>query len=287
VSERWPEASEWAYWVDTFGLDSAHDYDPVWKKCLELKVSPTFHSPASGLVNRSSISNYMFNQIGMFGDAGHALCKSLFLGGVTRRFPELRCAFLEGGAGWGTMLYADLVSRWRKRNLEALQKLDPTRLDRGAYAEYFREYGGKLVEEGRIDRLWEDRLTQGAPLDPRTHDDFSKCRIEKVEEVRDLFVPNFFFGCEADDPTNGWAFDAKRNPFGAKTNAMFGSDISHWDVPDPLEVVEEAYEMVEHEQIAEDDFRSFMFGNAVKLFTGANPDFFRGTSIERDIHPAR
>ena len=28
---------------------------------------------------------------------------------------------------------------------------------------------------------------------------------------------------------------------------MFGSDISHWDVPDMTEVLEEAYEMVEHE----------------------------------------
>lgn len=281
VAERYPEASQWAYWVDTFGLDSAYDYDPLWQKCLDLKVSPSFHSPSSGWANRASISNYMFNQIGMFSEASHALCKSLFLGGVTRRFPDLRFAFLEGGAAWGATLYSDLISRWSKRNIEAMHKLDPELLDRAAYEEYFRKYGGKLIENGRIDRLWEDRLTLNVRLDADTIDDFAHCKIEKPEDIRDLFVPNFFFGCEADDPMTGLAFDTKRNPFGVKINAMFGSDISHWDVPDPLEIVEEAYEMVEHGQIDEEDFRTFTFASAARLLGGTNPDFFKGTAVEK------
>ena len=35
-------------------------------------------------------SNYVYNHIGHFAAVGEALCKSLLLGGVTRRFPELR-----------------------------------------------------------------------------------------------------------------------------------------------------------------------------------------------------
>ncbi len=31
------------YWFDMIGLDSAYDYDPVWHRCRELGVSPTFH----------------------------------------------------------------------------------------------------------------------------------------------------------------------------------------------------------------------------------------------------
>ncbi len=54
------------------------------------------------------------------------------------------------------------------------------------------------------------------------------------------FVPNFYFGCEADDPITAGAFDAKRNPFGARLNVVFGSDIGHFDVPDMNEVTEEA-----------------------------------------------
>ena len=53
------------------------------------------------------------------------------------------------------------------------------------------------------------------------------------------------FGCEADDPINAWAFNERVNPFGARLRAMFGSDISHWDVPDMAESVHEAWEQVE------------------------------------------
>jgi hypothetical protein len=46
------------------------------------------------------------------------------------------------------------------------------------------------------------------------------------------------------------------------------------------EVVEEAYELVEHGAITPDDFRDFVFTNPVKLWTAMNPDFFKGTVVE-------
>ena len=61
---------------------------------------------------------------------------------------------------------------------------------------------------------------------------------------------------------------------------MFGSDIAHWDVPDMAEVLDEAWEMVEHGWIDEADFQDFIFTNPVRFFTGANPDFFDGTVVE-------
>jgi predicted TIM-barrel fold metal-dependent hydrolase len=48
-----PEAGAFSYWIDTFGLDSEHDYDPVWAKCVELGISgillraPTLSAAAS------------------------------------------------------------------------------------------------------------------------------------------------------------------------------------------------------------------------------------------------
>ena len=98
----------------------------------------------------------------------------------------------------------------------------------------------------------------------------------------DLFVEPFYFGCEADDPMNAWAFNAKVNPLGAKLKAVFSSDIGHWDVPDMREVVEEAYELVEHELINEEDFRDFMFTNTVNLYGKVNPVFFDGTAVETE-----
>ena len=39
-----------------------------------------------------------------------------------------------------------------------------------------------------------------------------------------------------DDPSNVWAFNARANPLGARLNAIFSSDIGHFDVPDMTEV---------------------------------------------------
>ena len=111
-------------------------------------------------------------------------------------------------------------------------------------------------------------------------DEWAACRIEKAEDIRDLFIPNFYFGCEADDPINVWAFNTRVNPFGAKLKAIFGSDFGHWDVPQMREVVEESWEMVEKELLTEEDFRDFMFTNPVTLYAGMNRDFFNGTLVE-------
>jgi hypothetical protein len=41
---------------------------------------------------------------------------------VTRRFPTLKFAFLEGGSAWGASLYTDIIWHWETRNPEILQK---------------------------------------------------------------------------------------------------------------------------------------------------------------------
>jgi hypothetical protein len=120
-------------------------------------------------------------------------------------------------------------------------------------------------------------LTGGLP----DLDDYSACRIERKEDWRDLFVTPFYFGCEADDRVNAWAFSRRANPFGARLNAIFGSDIGHFDVPDMLEVLPEAYELVEDELITAADFRDFTFANAVRLWGTQNPNFFAGTAVAK------
>src|SRR5262247_1623705 len=124
-----PEASRHVEWYDVVGLDSPYDYDPVWAKCLELKVAPSFHNGARSILLRNSPSNFCYNHIGHFASAGHAVAKAMFFGGVTRRFPQLNFAFLEGGVGWACMLYADLIGHWEKRNRGALEHTNPARLD--------------------------------------------------------------------------------------------------------------------------------------------------------------
>ena len=270
-------------WLDMLGLDSEFDFDPVWKKCEELGVAPTFHSVSKGVGTRVSPSNGVYNHIGHFGVAGEAVCKALFLGGVTRRFPSLRFAFLEGGVAWACTLYSDLIGHWKKRNPVALDDIDPANLDREALIKLFRQYGTRGAAE-QAERLRHD----AAEPSPRTADpgasldDFAACGIEHPEDIRELFVPRFYFGCEADDPANAWAFNRKANPFGARLGAVFGSDIGHFDVPDMTQVLPEAYELVEDGLISEEDFRDFVFINPIELWAGGNRNFFKGTAVEND-----
>ncbi|MGE0682789.1 MAG: amidohydrolase family protein [Candidatus Binatia bacterium] len=277
-----PEAARYASWLDTFCLDSEYDYDPVWAKCVELKVAPTFHSAAMGWGSRTSISNYMYNHIGHFAAAGEALCKALFFGGVTRRFPALKFGFLECGVGWACSVYADMIGHWEKRNGKAMENYNPANLNQEFLLDLYRRYGGKMVE-GKLEQLGQTGMLAGTKEDPATIDDWRRCGIEKPEDIKELFVPNFYFGCEADDPMNAAAFNTTVNPFGAKLKAVFSSDIGHWDVPDMTEVTEEAYELVEHGVFTEANFRDFVFVNPAKLWTDMNPDFFTGTRVEKDV----
>ena len=61
---------------------------------------------------------------------------------------------------------------------------------------------------------------------------------------------------------------------------MFGSDIAHWDVPDMAEVLEEAYELVEHELHQRGRLPGLHLHEPVRFFTDGNPDFFEGTVVE-------
>jgi predicted TIM-barrel fold metal-dependent hydrolase len=275
------DTSDGAYnvWWDTLGLDSAHDYDPFWRRCLDLGVSPACHSSTMGIGLRRSTSTYMYNHIGHFAAAGEAFAKSLFFGGVTHRFPELRIGLLEGGVHWGVGLYGDLLSRWEKRNREAVHHYDPTRLDRALFTELAGRYAGTLASH--VKKTADESPGRWAADGP--YDDFSRTGIERPEDVRDRFVRSFFFGCEADDPMTASAFDRERIPHGETLSAMFSSDIGHWDVPDMTEVLAEAWENVEKGWLDREQFRDFVFGNVSRFYTDTNPDFFRGTVVEAAV----
>jgi len=275
-----------AVFYDQFGLDSDYDYDPVWQKCRELGIAPTFHTGGRSFGLRNNPSNFTFNHIGHFAAAGHAVAKGLFLGGVTRRFPDLRFGFLEGGVGWGCQLFADLMEHWERRGKKGLEYMDPKKLDRKLLRQFVDKYGYEEIA-AELDRRdgWpakeEDSLTGGVPV----LDDYAACNITKKSDWIDLYVTPYFFGCEADDRMNAVAF-SKYNPFGAKIQAIYSSDIGHFDVPNMLQVLPEAWELVEDELITAGDFRDFTFTNAVKLWGTQNPRFFDGTSVAKEAAAA-
>lgn len=271
-----PRLLDRGFWVDLLALDSEYDYDPLWAKCVAMKTPMTFHATTQGIGLRRSTSSYVFNQTGHFAEAGHAYAKALFFGGVTRRFPTLPFAFLECGASWGAQLVCDLKERWEKRSGAALHALDPRKVDYRLMTELFEKYGGPLLA-GRM-----SPATEAGRAEQPYVDEFAAAGIGTLEDFYERLVPNFYYGCEADDRLAGTAFDPRYAPPGRKLNAMFSSDVGHWDVSDMGHVVPEAWEMVEDGIMTEEDFHAFMFANPVRLFTRLDPHFFDGTAIESE-----
>src|SRR5439155_26193065 len=103
----------------------------------------------------------------------------LGFGGVTRRFPQLECAFLEGGVRWGATLYSDLIARWKKRNGQAVENYNPSNLDTEQFLSLCERYGHREV----VDKLGQLGAASGATINTRNahqyRDDFWCCGIVK------------------------------------------------------------------------------------------------------------
>ena len=265
--------------LDTLAFDSEYDYEPVWEKLVQRRIVPCFHASGQGWGSRRSPTSYVFNHIGSFAASGEAICRSLFLGGVTRRHPSLDFALLEGGVGYGVNLWADLVSHWEKRNSRAIHALNPAQLDLGQLRDYFERYGDKRTQDARA-RV-EPWLAQGE-VAPDPLDEFAAVGADSLDELRELFVPRFYFGCEADDPMVVWAFQDRLNPAGARLRPMFSSDVGHWDVLQMNGVLAEAFELVDDGHIDHQAFRAFTFENAVRFYGSLDPACFEATAIARE-----
>ena len=262
------------------GVDSPYDYDPVWQKFVDLGIPVTSHSGSMGWPDRSLSSNFVGNHLGHFAQSHHTFARSLFLGGVTERFPTLNFGFLEGGVGWACNLYGDLFGHWEKRNRTFMDEhLKPTNLDTAEFRRLFEQYTAgqpALRGQDRRHRRPEPRRARSptrrrrsSPSATSTATTSRACTSTVPTTSAACSPQNFYFGCEADDPMTSIAFDEK---MGLQLKPLLGSDIAHFDVVDATEVLEEAYELVEDGHITEHNFREFTFSNVVQLYRGMNPD---------------
>ena len=276
-----PQKAPW--YVDTIALDSPYDYEPMWQRCVDLGVAVTQHAGSSQWSDRASISNFTFNHVGHFAESNHAFARSVFLGGVARRYPSLNFGFMEGGVSWACQMYGDLIEHWEKRRRAGLQY--PGETDVAKLRELIGRYGDAKLK-AKADAIMEnlDAFRPECSLEElgrpeHVVDDFEAAGIESKQDVRETFA-SFYFGCEADDRATMWAFDPR---MGVRLRPVFSSDFTHFDVPDFRDVIPEAFEMVEKGFVTEQDFREFTFTNAARLHARNNPDFFKGTIIEDDV----
>ena len=267
------------------GIDVGRVYDPVWAKCVELGVVPSCHNAFRGRGStHGSPSNYCFNSLNSFGHGSEFFCRSLIFGGVPHRFPDLKFCFLEGGAGWAAQLYNSLFEYWEKRKLDSLSRnLDPAKLDIDLLVEMAKIYGDERLTPERIRAEPHQPGTTQLFVPPEELNDFAGTGINGGRDILRIFDNNFYFGSEADDRMTALAFDTKLNHYGAKMNAVLGSDIGHWDVPDMTKVMVEAYELVDDGFMDEEAFRDFTYGNVVRMHAGMNPAFFKGTVVEQEV----
>jgi predicted TIM-barrel fold metal-dependent hydrolase len=273
-----PAACLWpgnAYWLDTFGLDSAYDYDPVWARCSQLGLPVTFHGGlALDTRHIQSVSSFVWNHIGLHASMMAPVARSLVLGGVTHRFPDLPFAFLECGVAWAASMAADLVEHWERRSPEGLAANDPTALDVDLLTEQFVRHG---LDPSGLEHL---ALPSGPPPDER--DEWRLTGASSAEEVVERLAANCYFGCESDDRTVGFAFSPAL-PFGTRLKAALSSDLGHWDTEDIGKILKHAYRHVSDGVLTEADFKDFVFTNPARLYLGANPRFFDGTPVEAHI----
>jgi hypothetical protein len=269
--------------LDVFGLDSPYDYDPVWEACVRNKVAPAFHSSLQQVHPARSITNYVFNHVNGIAGAHEVLCKAFFLGGVYRRFPELRIGFLEGGVTWGCALLADLIGHWDKRGGHAINDLDPANLDVAAVLALVERYGSTDMTNN-LTELGEHLSRR--PGRPAVLDEFAAAGVATVEDIIEPFETRLYFGCEADDPLISFGFHLNFEGRQVALKPMLGSDVSHWDAPVMSNVMIEAYELLERGSVTPEEFEQFTFSNPVRLHAGANPRFFEGTVCEGEAAAA-
>lgn len=224
------------HWLDTYGMDSAFNYDPVWQRLYDLGFAATFHghsAHAAATKSSRSMTNYMFNHIGAHAGLMLELCKSLLLSGVTSRFEKLHFAFLEGGVHWAYALMNDFLEHWEKRNVTSIQAYDPRRLDTDKMRRLFCEWANPPFSLHNMDDLpglYANRRESplGDTAEPVCLDDFAMCNMNAASDIRRLFS-NLYFGCEADDAMASLAFHPCHTA-GTRLKAMFSSDFGHWDV---------------------------------------------------------
>lgn len=264
-------------WMDSYGIDSAHDYNTVWASFSHLGVAVTSHGAVADCVpfGRASPSNFVFNHIGAHSFQQEHLCKSLVLAGVPNRFPKLNFAFLECGAMWACDLLLALVDHFNKRGPAGLERLDPSLTDREELARLLERYGGESFV--RSIPLRTGRSGTAGRVDP-PRQEFRLAHVDSADDLTRAFS-RFYFGCEADD--RGVAVALRSGHlFGARIKAILGSDIGHWDVSDAREVLPESRELVECRALEPGDYQDFVFRHAVLLHGQMDPGFFAGTAVE-------
>ena len=256
---------------------------PSGRAASSLGISPAAHSGAVGWDGHRSPSNYMFNHLGFFATPAETLCRSLFLGGVTNRFPKLRLALLEGGASWAARLLHDLVGHYEKRNPVAIQHYNPASFDRGVWNDLFERHGAKLAAMASsgpdIHQLAFGSNDRSAPTSTSSRPAASRpkttSRSASSRTSSSAARPTTRSSTTPSTRTRSRAVGRFARS-SAPTSATGTSPTCATSSTRPSSSSRRAASIAKQ-------FRAFTFENAARFYTDTNPRFFEGTAIESDV----
>ncbi len=171
-------------------------------------VAVTAHSPTMGLDLRQSSSRYMFNHIGTFAAGSEAVAKALVFGGVAAPLPEISTSASSSAAWRGA---CSSSSTWwvGGRSGAAPPSLGSTR-EPSIPPSGTGSSTATAVSASPTPSSGRSMLAQ-SDNPPPDLDDFRDSGVTDPSDLVALF-DRFYFGCEADEGTIGWAFDADDQP---------------------------------------------------------------------------
>ena len=204
-----------ARWIDTL----AHDSPLRLRRrsggaARELGVAPTSTPAARAGARACRPTNYLYNHIGSFAAGAEAAARSLFFGGVPRAVSPT-CASRSSRAAWRGRRACSPTSSatGRSATRRPCCTTTPHALDRAQLAQLLRAVRHRPVR-ARADAPRLRRCTCSRSRSPtaRSLDEFAAAGIPARPTCTDIFADQYFFGCEADDPLNAIAFDARLQP---------------------------------------------------------------------------
>ena len=198
------DPTDQAYRLDTFGIDSAYDYDPFWAACVELGVNPVTHS---SLQAHRSTRSVVQLRLQPHRRPGREPLRAGQVARDGRRFPALPRAadrFPRGRRRVGGQpagrpdrsLGQAPRRRDRRRSIPAMLDVDALMgtLD-----------GVRRAAGARSASTTSGPTFTRTPGRPAELDEFAAAGFTSVDEIIDVFSDRMYFGCEADDPLVGWA----------------------------------------------------------------------------------
>ena len=236
-----------------------------WAECVELGVTPVFHSACRRTASPARSRNYVYNHIGgLAAQPRVAVQVACSCRGCLTRFPDVALRLPRGRRRLGVQPARGLVGHWEKRHARTRSSssipTDPR--CRRADEDSSREYGDARCCP--VSTSIRDDFA--APRAGRSNSTSSRPAHQSADDIIDRL--RAALSTSAARPTTrsvGWATERRSTPAASRSGRSSAPTSRTGTRPVMNEVIVEAFELLEDKVLDESDFRAFTFENPVAL----------------------